>query len=167
MSILAIDPGSTRSAWVLLAADGRPEAHGISDNERLLGYLRNGVPLGGGAVVSQATGAPGWALQSAPLQTCILCGHEGPDVRHGLIRWRDGDPFGSGPRCKDRDACWQRVMDQDEDWPVDDGRRRGRVVEPVVKVGADRADFIPGIIPEPEPAQVPELDFGAPPEASG
>ena len=57
------------------------------------------------------------------LTTCVLCGHVGPDVAVRLILWKDGQPYGCGPRCKDVDACHQRVLDQGDVWPVDDGRR--------------------------------------------
>jgi hypothetical protein len=40
--ILAIDPGTTRSAWVLLRG-GRPEAFGIDPNELILWALRAGT----------------------------------------------------------------------------------------------------------------------------
>ena len=95
----------------------------------------------------------GWAVPSPVLPTCVLCGHQGPDVRHGLIRWRDGDPFGSGPRCQDHGGCHDRVMAQGEEWPVADGRPRG---------GVPRGTVAPSA-PMPEPSTIGELDFGVAP----
>jgi hypothetical protein len=51
------------------------------------------------------------------IETCVLCGHEGKDVRVALIRWADpGDhdprPFGYGPRCDDRAGCLDRQREQ-------------------------------------------------------
>ena len=54
------------------------------------------------------------------LETCCLCGAWGRDVRVALIRWRTGEPFGSGPRCKDEVSCRQRVLEQGEEWLVAD-----------------------------------------------
>ena len=87
--------------------------------------------------------ATGWALP--PGRVCVLCGHEGHDVRHGLIRWRQGVPYGSGPRWVDHEACHRRTTEQGEDWPVDDGRPAGPV----------RASI----------DEEPELDFGEGPVA--
>jgi hypothetical protein len=39
-TILAIDPGTHRSAWLLLAAGGRPTAFGKVDNDELVARLR-------------------------------------------------------------------------------------------------------------------------------
>lgn len=37
--ILAIDPGSEKSGWLLLGWDGEPKRHGIDDNDDLLALL--------------------------------------------------------------------------------------------------------------------------------
>ena len=42
MRILAIDPGSAESGWLILA-DGRPERSGTSPNEQLVAALRHGA----------------------------------------------------------------------------------------------------------------------------
>ena len=69
---------------------------------------------------------PGWSvepLDPATLETtCLLCGQHDRDVAFMLIEWHEGDPFGSGPRCRDHDACWQRVTDRGEEWLCSDGR---------------------------------------------
>lgn len=57
--ILAIDPGSTQSGWVVLA-DGRPVKHGKSPNEQLLRALRRGA---GVDVVVVETIEPRYGLQ--------------------------------------------------------------------------------------------------------
>lgn len=44
--VLALDPGTTRTGWVLLARDGTPLAHGKDDNELLLSTIRQGLILG-------------------------------------------------------------------------------------------------------------------------
>lgn len=73
---------------------------------------------------------------------CVLCGATGDDVKLALIRWReakiltvDDRPirlwYTSEWRCRDVDACWRRVQDIGDEWPVADGRarRRGQVEE--------------------------------------
>ena len=40
MKLMAIDPGNTRTAWIILLANGRPESHGISENAELLNAFR-------------------------------------------------------------------------------------------------------------------------------
>lgn len=98
--------------------------------------------------------AAGWAPSRAVPAQCVLCGGISPDVRHALIRFRDGDPYGSGPRCHDAAACWDRVMAQGEEWLVDDGRARG---------GQRPAPPEP---PVPDGSSiVEELDFGSAPQA--
>lgn len=87
--------------------------------------------------MTQLTGhAIGWAV--TPPAICALCGHQGADVATMLIRWRDGQPFGYGPRCRDHDACHDRVGANGDEWPVDDGRPRG-----VVRQRADHPEVIP------------------------
>lgn len=108
----------------------------------------------------------GWATATV-LTTCVLCGDTGPDVRHGLIHWRDGAPYGFGPRCRDHGACWDRCLAQGEEWPVADGRPRGVARH----VKADRPVASPRGAEEPpseagvSQAPVEELDFGTGPEA--
>ena len=67
----------------------------------------------------------GWATTAQSTRQCVLCGHAGPGVEHALIRWRDGDPFGSGPRCHDHDACHERCLANGDAWLVHDGRPSG------------------------------------------
>ena len=102
--------------------------------------------------------ATGWG-QSPPapqLFVCVLCGQQGPEVRHGLLRFRDGEPYGWGPRCRDTDACHARVLALGDEWLLDDGRPRGS--------SNPRADH-PGIMPAAETDHAGELDFGQAPEA--
>lgn len=80
----------------------------------------------------------GWATT---LRQCVLCGHEGSDVHHGLVRWREGAPFGSGPRCRDHDACSERCWAAGEPWPVDDGRPAGPVAARAGQGKEDELDF--------------------------
>jgi hypothetical protein len=103
---------------------------------------------------------PGWSIkpvaqQTRLPQTCILCGELGPEVRHELIRWRTGPSrYGSGPRCADRDACWERAMAIGEDWLVADDR-------PMRRDTIEREDIPRAMTAEP----VEELlDFGQAPE---
>ncbi len=57
---------------------------------------------------------------------CVICGHEGTDVRPALIRWRealeDGTRYDFVPRCEDRAACRKRCQEAGEPWPVEDAR---------------------------------------------
>jgi hypothetical protein len=106
------------------------------------------------------SGTPGWSLPPQPSEpaakTCILCGEQSPEVRHELIRWRTGPSrYGSGPRCRDRDACWERAMAIGEDWLVADDRPMRRVADG----GANHSETM-----TTEPAEAEELDFGTAPE---
>ena len=51
-ALLAIDPGTERSAWLTLI-DGAPYAFGILDNAQLLEELRDGLGTGSTVVVEQ------------------------------------------------------------------------------------------------------------------
>lgn len=54
-------------------------------------------------------------------KTCLLCGHEGPDVRVGLAAWKkpiDGEVFTSIPRCVDKTACRDRVEADSQEWEL-------------------------------------------------
>ncbi len=119
----------------------------------------------------------GWASPTPPPpieRTCVLCGETSPHVRHALIRWLSGAPFGSGPRCPDAGACWQRVMAQGDEWLLDDGRpaRDGSGVEQPATLSDKATSGSRGLLPgkvRPEPAEEPaeELDFGEAPELVG
>ena len=111
--------------------------------------------------------SPGWSVPppTPPGHVCVLCGEDSPKVAHALILWRSGKPFGSGPRCPDREACWARVMDAGEEWLLADGRPR------YATPGTDHASIMhPSVEPDAEdmPADIPDaLDFGEAPEAEG
>lgn len=64
-------------------------------------------------------------------QQCELCGVTSTDVTVAIIRWREGsERFGTTLRCRDHEACWERVMAIGDEWLVADGRpRRPGVVE--------------------------------------
>lgn len=79
----------------------------------------------------------GWSVpvaepDAAPEQArCRLCDRWGPatgdreGVRNGPVRWRDplpGQLFDAVPRCLDHEACWRRVVESGDTWPVADGR---------------------------------------------
>jgi hypothetical protein len=75
--ILAIDPGTTRSAWVLLAG-GRPEAFGIVPNDELLAKLRKlgGTwnQFGAGVVVIERVASYGMAVGVEVFETVYWSG---------------------------------------------------------------------------------------------
>ena len=62
-----------------------------------------------------------------PRYECCLCGRDGTgdEVSPALIVWlADGrDTYDSGPRCRDHQACRDRLEATGEAWPVDDGGR--------------------------------------------
>jgi hypothetical protein len=110
--------------------------------------------------VTASTGSAGW---SVPRRQCVLCGDTGYHVAHGLIRRRGGDPFGSGPRCDDPAACWQRVMDQGEEWPAADGQPIRPPAQPSELPASSQ------LLPDREigpTSAVEELDFGTAPEGT-
>jgi len=89
-----------------------------------------------------------------------------------LIRWREGDPYGSGPRCSDHDGCHDRCLANGDDWPVDDDRPvRAPAPRPAVTRSVTSAAEAPGMIqrhsprnhPPPDPADDEMLDFGEAP----
>ena len=57
----------------------------------------------------------GWHVPAPGQLACLLCGHVGPVdvVAWALIRWPDGEPFSSGPRCRDEWECSQRRESND------------------------------------------------------
>lgn len=62
----------------------------------------------------------------AELVGCVICGHEGHDVKPSLIEWReplDGARFDIVPRCEDRRACRRRCEDLGEQWPIPEPSR--------------------------------------------
>jgi len=67
--ILAIDPGTVQSAWVLFG-DGRPERFGIDPNDALLCALRNGA-LPDGPGLMRLIGAFGDGVTKAPTVAVI------------------------------------------------------------------------------------------------
>lgn len=58
------------------------------------------------------------------LEPCGLCGDRSSDVRIALVRYNEaavaaGKPlFEEMPRCRDVEACRQRVLTQRQPWPV-------------------------------------------------
>ena len=69
-SVFAIDPGTTRSAWVLLGR-GAPVEHGIVDNEDLLDILVEGP---GGCVVIEKVESFGMAVGAEVFETVFWAG---------------------------------------------------------------------------------------------
>jgi hypothetical protein len=59
---------------------------------------------------------------------CQVCGHQGPDVRQGLVHWRATEhqppTWEAVPRCPDRTACAQRIADAGKPWPLWETDRR-------------------------------------------
>lgn len=54
------------------------------------------------------------------INDCLICG-DGRDTRFALVRWKTGQPeYTSGPRCRDRAACRERVEAAGETWDVAD-----------------------------------------------
>ena len=51
-------------------------------------------------------------------RVCGVCGTSGPDVAPGLARWGVG-PFVNLDRCRTRDACRERCLRRDGEWPED------------------------------------------------
>ena len=51
---------------------------------------------------------------------CLLCGISGPQVRPGVVEWRDPEPhrFDVIPKCVDHAACRARVEATGEPWPL-------------------------------------------------
>jgi len=101
---------------------------------------------------------PLWVPWPVVPAICVLCGATGPEVRMMLIRWREGDPYGSGPRCSDAEGCWTRCLANGDDWPVDDSRpARARAPGPVESHSLRN-------IPPPDPQiDDDDLDFGEAP----
>lgn len=111
----------------------------------------------------------GWHVPQAEpdaapeLVRCRICDHWGPDsrdqdgVQTGPVRWFDplpGKVFDAVPRCLDHEACWRRVTDAGDPWPVNDGRPRGirrpvpavaeePVVEPAAEYSSDHSSADP------------------------
>lgn len=55
------------------------------------------------------------------MRSCLICGHEGADVRASLVEWKDqARPFDSIPRCVDAQACRYRLELIGDEWPVND-----------------------------------------------
>lgn len=70
--IIAIDPGPTQSAWVVLN-DGKPEHFAKVDNDHLLGFLRNLSPTIG-AVVIEKVESFGMAVGAEVFETVFWSG---------------------------------------------------------------------------------------------
>ncbi|MEJ7783400.1 MAG: hypothetical protein WKF96_01265 [Solirubrobacteraceae bacterium] len=80
MSLLAIDPGYTKSAW-LLFSDGRPCAFGIEANEDLLQRLA-GTHLAGVQLAIESVASYGMAVGAEVFETCVWSGRL-------IQRWED------------------------------------------------------------------------------
>jgi len=72
--------------------------------------------------MAPATGSGLWQPQPVPPRQCVMCGAEGRDVATTALRFREGEPYGYGPRCRDHEACWRRCLDNGDEWLIDDGR---------------------------------------------
>jgi hypothetical protein len=83
--VLAIDPGTTRSAWLILSA-GRPYAFGILDNEQLLEELRDG--LGNSCHVAiEKIESYGMAVGAEVFETVRWAGRFEEAVWPSPVRW--------------------------------------------------------------------------------
>ncbi len=73
-AVLAIDPGTTRSAWVSFV-DGRIDRHGIPDNEDMVSMLRRITPSDPGAIVIEMVSSYGMRYVGAETyETCVWIG---------------------------------------------------------------------------------------------
>lgn len=74
-SVLAIDPGTTRSAWVQLGADGTLELFGIEDNPDILDTIQSGwVAAAFDAVVIEKVESFGMAVGAEVFETVRWAG---------------------------------------------------------------------------------------------
>jgi len=73
MRILAIDPGSERSAWVALY-EGHPEAHGLAPNDEVLVAVRNNAKICEVMVIEMIEGR-GMPVGKDVFETCTMIGH--------------------------------------------------------------------------------------------
>ncbi len=79
MSLLAIDPGPTQSAWLELA-HGRPVDFAIMPNEDVLGILQGLAP---DALAVESIASYGMAVGAEVFETCVWSGRF-------IQRWLDG-----------------------------------------------------------------------------
>jgi hypothetical protein len=82
--ILAIDPGTTQTAWVYLV-DGIPLSHGKWPNEDVLAKLRSS-PLGDELLAVEMIASYGMPVGAEVFDTCVWIGrflqaYDGPHVR--------------------------------------------------------------------------------------
>ncbi len=86
-------------------------------------------------------------------QACLLCGADTGEISMSLVEWAEpinGRRWESLPHCRDREACWSKVVHVlGEDWPVADGRPRRAPAA---------SDPEPVQTAEPPPADVPMED---------
>ena len=56
------------------------------------------------------------------MNRCELCGRQAADVSTAVVRWlepvRENEWYGRILRCKDHEACRQRVRDIGDTWPL-------------------------------------------------
>lgn len=71
--VFAIDPGTTKSAWVNYQ-DGRPKASGICLNEELLEWLLSGQLDPSAALVIEMIASYGMAVGAEVFMTCVWIG---------------------------------------------------------------------------------------------
>lgn len=74
MRILAVDPGPTRSAWVLLADDGRVMEHEHEHNANVRGVIDNYANLRDVAVAIEMIASYGMPVGAEVFQTCVEIG---------------------------------------------------------------------------------------------
>lgn len=111
MTVLALDPGSERSAWVLL--DGMTVvAHAKEPNADVLGLLRSGVS--GDAVVIEFMSPRGMPTSAQEMETLWWAGRFGEAAsRHGVVHrlTRDAVKYHlTGRRVGVNDAAIRAVL---------------------------------------------------------
>jgi hypothetical protein len=89
MTVLAIDPGSENSAYVLLDAAGRVLDHGLFANEIVLGVVRDS---GADVLAVEMIASYGMAVGASVFDTCVWIGRfiqVRPDYLPALVYRRD------------------------------------------------------------------------------
>jgi len=85
-NILAIDPGSTESGWVIIDADRRPIRFGKHPNEHLLARIATDPLLTADRTVIEMVASYGMAVGAEVFDTCVWIGrfHHASTVRTGI-----------------------------------------------------------------------------------
>ena len=91
-SIVAIDPGTRKSGWVLLSSDGIPAQWGWDSNEAVLGRLRLGPQICEGAytaglrvLIEGMTYQGRYGIGQDTLDTCVWIGQFYNEARRGSV----------------------------------------------------------------------------------